>query len=62
MSETWLAFARAGDPNNELVPEWPAYDARRRPVMVFDLPPYLIDDPRAAERALFSPATQRVPA
>jgi hypothetical protein len=30
--------------------------------MVFDLPPYLIDDPRAAERALFSPATQRVPA
>jgi para-nitrobenzyl esterase len=62
MSESWLAFARTGNPANPLIPSWPAYDAQRRPVMVFDLEPRVVDDPRAPERALFQPASARVPA
>jgi para-nitrobenzyl esterase len=58
MSESWLAFARNGDPNNGNVPRWPAYDSMRRPTMIFNLHPGVVEDPRAAERALF----QRHPA
>ena len=53
MSETWLAFARSGDPNNAALPEWPRYDAARRATMILDLQPRVIDDPKGADRALF---------
>jgi para-nitrobenzyl esterase len=53
MSETWLAFARTGDPNNAAIPHWPAYDSGRRATMVLDLEPRVVDDPRGSERALF---------
>jgi para-nitrobenzyl esterase len=53
MSETWLAFARHGDPNSAAVPAWPPYDAKRRATLIFDLTPRVVDDPRAGERALF---------
>ena len=62
MSESWLSFARAGNPNNPLVPKWPAYDSSRRPTMIFNLEPHVVDDPRAQERALFKRAPQSVPA
>jgi para-nitrobenzyl esterase len=51
MSETWLAFARTGDPANAAIPEWPVYDPVRRPTMVFDHECRLDNDPLAAERA-----------
>jgi para-nitrobenzyl esterase len=53
MSETWLAFARNGDPNNAALPTWPSYDSGRRATMILDLEPHVADDPRGAERALF---------
>jgi para-nitrobenzyl esterase len=53
MSETWLAFARTGDPNNAKLPEWPKYEAGRRATMILDLEPRVVDDPRGSERALF---------
>ena len=53
MSESWLAFARSGDPNNKLVPTWPAYDPTRRSAMVFDLEPKVVEDPHGTERRLF---------
>ena len=62
MSESWLAFARSGNPNNALVPEWPPYNSGHRPTMVFDLQPHVVDDPRGPERALFKRAPQRVTA
>lgn len=53
MSESWLAFAKTGDPNNALVPQWPAYETADRKAMVFDLEPKVVSDPRGDERRLF---------
>lgn len=50
MSETWISFARTGDPNNAAIPHWRPYDLADRPVMLFDTVPHLADDPYAAER------------
>lgn len=54
MSEAWLAFARTGNPNHSLLPEWPAYEPPTRSTMIFDLEPRVVDDPRAGDRALFA--------
>jgi para-nitrobenzyl esterase len=53
MADTWIAFARNGKPDNPEIPEWPAYNLETRPVMVFDTTPVVINDARAAQRALF---------
>ena len=50
MSESWLAFARTGDPNNAAVPSWPPYDLEQRRVMHFDVPPVVVADPFPEER------------
>jgi para-nitrobenzyl esterase len=52
MSESWLAFAKTGDPNNPKVPQWPAYTAGQRNMMVFRTQPGVEVDIRAAEREL----------
>jgi para-nitrobenzyl esterase len=54
MSETFIAFARTGDPNHRLIPRWERYTLPRRRTMVFDAPPHAEDDPRGAERRLFA--------
>lgn len=53
MADTWISFARDGDPNNARIPEWKPYNKSTRPVMVFDLSPELVSDARGAQRALF---------
>jgi para-nitrobenzyl esterase len=53
MSESWLAFARNGNPNNPLVPEWPAYEKGSRMVMQFERNPQAVSDPHGEQRALF---------
>jgi para-nitrobenzyl esterase len=50
MSLAWAAFARSGDPNHDGLPEWPAYDTRRRATMLFDVPCRTEHDPRPEER------------
>ncbi|MGA0601779.1 carboxylesterase/lipase family protein [Caulobacter sp. KR2-114] len=52
MSEAWLAFARTGDPNTAALPDWPAYDADRRAVMLFDLTSRVENDPMAEVRKI----------
>lgn len=52
MSESWLAFARSGDPNNSAVPAWRPYDLETRTVMHFDVPSVVVDDPHADTRRL----------
>ncbi len=54
MSETFIAFARTGDPNNPRIPRWEKYGLPRRQTMVFDVASKLQDDPRGAEREFFS--------
>jgi para-nitrobenzyl esterase len=54
ISETYIAFARTGDPNNPKIPHWPAYDLTRRATMAFDVQPHVIDDPRSEARKMFS--------
>jgi para-nitrobenzyl esterase len=50
MSETWLAFARSGDPNNPAVPAFRPYDLQARCVMLFDTQPSAESDPHREER------------
>lgn len=50
MSETWLAFARTGNPNNAAIPAWDAYDTDNRTVMLFDVASQTARDPHRAER------------
>jgi para-nitrobenzyl esterase len=53
MSETFIAFARKGNPNNKLIPTWKPYTMAKRETMVFDVPPRLENDPRGEERKIF---------
>jgi para-nitrobenzyl esterase len=61
MSESWLAFARSGDPNNAAVPAWKPYDLQARTVMLFDTSPAAQSDPQRAERlAMEAYPTQQI--
>ena len=57
LSRTWATFARRGDPNNGRIPHWPAYDTRKRQVMVFDVPSHVVADNRREERLALSGMT-----
>jgi para-nitrobenzyl esterase len=50
VSESYIAFARTGDPNNKHVPKWPNFDLARRSTMIFDDKVRVEDDPRGEER------------
>jgi len=54
VQESWLAFARTGDPANDVVGEWPAYDLDRRPTMELAEQLRVLDDPERARRLLWS--------
>lgn len=53
MADTWISFARTGNPNNPKIPQWPAYNLEDRPVMVFDETPEVVNDARGEQRRLF---------
>ena len=54
MSQTWLQFARSGDPNHRGIPSWPAYSAQHRATMIFDNECEIVNDPYGAERRAWS--------
>lgn len=54
MSESFIALARTGNPNNPAIPAWPKYELDRRATMVFDAQTRAAEDPRGAERRLFA--------
>jgi para-nitrobenzyl esterase len=54
LASSWVAFAKTGNPDNEHVPHWPAYDASTRATMVFDTNTRVVNDPRAAIRQYWS--------
>jgi para-nitrobenzyl esterase len=50
MHGAWTRFVRDGDPGHDGLPDWPAYDLQRRPVMHLDAECALLDDPGGPER------------
>jgi para-nitrobenzyl esterase len=54
MSASWIAFARTGKPQIGALPDWPAYSADRRAVMVFDRECRTVTDPDRDARLLWT--------
>lgn len=54
MAGAWLAFSATGNPNHAGIPDWPTYDLTSRPVMLFDAPAQVVNDPFRAEREFMS--------
>ncbi|WP_427965344.1 carboxylesterase/lipase family protein [Altererythrobacter sp.] len=50
----WSSFAATGDPNNELLPSWPAYTQEKRSTLILDREPRVEDDPRREIRAFWA--------
>jgi para-nitrobenzyl esterase len=50
LSETWIAFARTGDPNTSKLPHWPAFNATERPTMVINNQSKVVSDPIREQR------------
>lgn len=57
LCDTFIAFARTGDPNNKAIPHWPRYELEHRPTMVWDSVSRIEDDPRGDERKLIEQAS-----
>lgn len=51
----WSTFAKTCDPNTDALPDWPSYDATRRPAMLFDAECRVADDPAKETQALIDP-------
>lgn len=54
VQDSWLAFARNGDPSNDTIGEWPAYETGRRATMELGATCGVLDDPEAERRELWS--------
>lgn len=50
LGDTWIAFARTGDPNTSKLPHWPAFNAKDRPTMVINNQSKVVDDPLRQQR------------
>ena len=61
MSDTWIAFARTGNPNHKGLPQWRPYDLVTRPTMSFSSRSHLVNDPRGGERRLIEQAPYTQP-
>jgi para-nitrobenzyl esterase len=58
ISDTWIAFARNGSPNNPAIPAWPAYTAADRTTMILDTDCRVVRDPDRGARLLWSRVIQ----
>jgi para-nitrobenzyl esterase len=61
MSDTWIAFARTGNPNHHGLPHWSTYDLKKRSTMIFDRKTRVVNDPRGEERRFLAAAKYRQP-
>jgi para-nitrobenzyl esterase len=52
VSDTWIAFAKTGNPNQPKMPAWPAFTARDRQTMVFDTVSRVVNDPIKEQRLM----------
>jgi para-nitrobenzyl esterase len=54
ISETWIAFARNGTPDNSAIPPWPPYTREDRATMILDAFCRVAYDPNRELRRLWS--------
>jgi para-nitrobenzyl esterase len=54
MQESFVAFAKTGDPNHKGMPAWPRYTLDKRATMIFDVRSHVENDPRKWQRELFA--------
>ncbi|QJU59770.1 carboxylesterase/lipase family protein [Sphingomonas sp. AP4-R1] len=54
MQESFVAFAKTGDPNHAGLAAWPRYDLATRATMIFDVVSRVQNDPRKWQRELFA--------
>ena len=50
VSDTWIAFAKTGNPNQPKMPRWAPYNAAERPTMVFNTDSRVVNDPIREQR------------
>jgi para-nitrobenzyl esterase len=62
LASTWVAFAKAGDPNNPTIPHWPPYETKRRATMVFDKEMRVANDYRGDFVRMIADAVPGTPA
>ena len=61
LAATWVAFATSGDPNNSLIPHWPAYEASSRATMVFNNEMKMVNDYRGDFVRMIADAAPNMP-
>jgi para-nitrobenzyl esterase len=54
LASAWVAFAKTGDPNNDKLPHWPAYDATNRSTLVLNVDTKVENDPRGEMRRFWA--------
>jgi para-nitrobenzyl esterase len=59
IADTWISFARHGNPNNPAIPSWPLYTTAQRATMVFDNEPRVVRDPDRDARELWTRVAAR---
>ncbi|KKN55199.1 hypothetical protein LCGC14_0584690 [marine sediment metagenome] len=48
--DSWIAFARTGNPSHSGIPEWPQYDTEKRSTMILGKEIKVVEDPYGKER------------
>ncbi len=61
VAETWIAFAKTGDPNHAGLPTWKRFDPAGRQTMILDLPPHAEADPNGVERRAWDGISVNLP-
>lgn len=54
MQDTWITFAKTGNPNHAGLPEWPAYDTGMRATMRIDVSQEVVNDPYGKDREVWN--------
>ncbi len=57
MSQAWINFGAAGDPNHPELPKWMPYSTDTRATLMFDDPCSVVDDPFPGERLILGDVT-----
>ena len=53
MTDSWISFARSGNPNHNGIPEWPKYETEKRGTMLLGKEIKVVNDPYGKERRVW---------